>query len=127
MSEVGIHREVPSSESKLVIDRPSGRRRSDRLVGAGRATQDVVDQAIAVAHSDRPVLICGPQGSGKEHLALAVHVWSSRAGGPLVVVSCTAVTESLLGRELFGCSEASYPTLPEEYTGGWHALRGGRC
>jgi two-component system response regulator GlrR len=125
MSEVGIHREVPSSESKLVIDRPSGRRRSDRLVGAGRATQDVVDQAIAVAHSDRPVLICGPQGCGKEHLARAIHVWSSRASGPLVVVSCTAVTESLLGRELFGCSEASYPTLPEEYSGGLARAAGG--
>ncbi len=125
MTEVGIHREMPSGESKLVIDRPSGRRRSDRLVGAGRATQEVVDQAMAVARSDRPVLICGPQGCGKEHLARAVHVWSNRAGGPLVVVSCTAVTESLLGRELFGCSEASYPTLPEEYTGGLARAAGG--
>jgi two-component system response regulator GlrR len=125
MSEVGIQREVPSSESKLVIDRPSGRRRSDRLVGAGRATQEVVDQAMAVARSNRPVLICGPQGCGKEHLARAIHVWSSRAGGPLVVVSCTAVTGLLLGRELFGCSEASYPTLPEEYTGGLARAAGG--
>ena len=125
MGEVGIHREVPSSESKLVIDRPSGRRRSDRLVGAGRATQEVVDQAMGVARSDRPVLICGPQGCGKEHLTRAIHAWSSRASGPLVVVSCTAVTGSLLGRELFGCSEATYPTLPEEYAGGLSRAAGG--
>ena len=125
MSEVGIHREVPSSEAKMVIDRPSGRRRSDRLVGAGRATQEVVDQAMAVARSDRPVLICGPQGCGKEHLARAIHSWSSRSNGPLVVVSCTAVTASLLGRELFGCSEASYPTLPEEHAGGLARAAGG--
>ena len=52
MSEVGIHREVQSSETTLVVDRPSGRRRSDRLVGAGRATQEVVDQAMAVANDE---------------------------------------------------------------------------
>jgi two-component system response regulator GlrR len=125
MGEAGIHREVPGSESKLVIDRPSGRRRSDRLVGAGRATQEVIDQALAVARSDRPVLICGPQGSGKEHLSRAIHAWSGRANGPLVVISCTAVTGSLLGRELFGCSEASYPMLPEECSGGLARAAGG--
>jgi two-component system response regulator GlrR len=125
MSEVGIHRETPSGEARTVIERPHGRRRSDRLVGAGRATQEVLDQAMAVARSDRPVLIWGPQGVGKEHLARAVHVWSGRANGPLVVVSCTAVTGSLLGRELFGCSEATYPTLPEEYTGGLARAAGG--
>jgi two-component system response regulator GlrR len=125
MSEVGIHRDGTNGEPKPVIDRPSGRRRSDRVVGAGRATQEVVDQAMAVARSDRPVLIYGPQGCGKEHLARAIHAWSGRAAGPLVVVSCTAVTGALLGRELFGCAESTYPTLPEEYTGGLARAAGG--
>ena len=60
-----------------------GRRRSDRIVGAGRATQEIVDQAMALARSDRPVLIIGPAGSGKDHLARAIHAWSSRAAQPV--------------------------------------------
>jgi two-component system response regulator GlrR len=125
MSEVGVQRDTSGSEAGGMIDRPSGRRRSDRIVGGGRATQEVVDQAMAVARSDRPVVIVGAEGSGKEHLARAIHAWSSRAGGPFVVVSCTAVSPTLLGRELFGCSESAYPNLPEEYGGGLARAAGG--
>jgi two-component system response regulator GlrR len=114
-----------TGEATTVIDRPAGRRRSDRVVGAGRATQEVVDQAMAVARSDRPLLLVGPEGSGKEHVARAIHDWSGRKNGPFVVVSCTAVSDTLLGRELFGCSESAHPSLPEEYAGALMRAAGG--
>ena len=117
MSESGIHRDRSGTDAGSAVDRPSGRRRSDRIVGAGRTTQEVVDQAMAVARGDRPVLIAGAQGSGKEHLARAIHSWSARSAGPFVVVSCAAVSEGLLGRELFGCSAAVYESLPERGPG----------
>jgi len=105
MSEVGVHRD--GSTGPTPIDRPSGRRRGDRIVGAGRATQETVEQAIAAARSDRPVLITGPQGSGKDHLARAIHAWSGRSSGPYVVVSTALVPEGQIARELFGtASEA---------------------
>jgi two-component system response regulator GlrR len=125
MSEIGVQRDASSRDGAAVIDRPSGRRRSDRIVGAGRASQEVVDQAMAVARSDRPVLLVGPEGVGKEHLGRAIHSWSGRASGPFVVVSCSAVSASLLGRELFGCAESTYPTLPEEYSGALSRAAGG--
>ena len=125
MSEGSVQRDRAASESLRGVDRPSGRRRGDRVVGAGRATQESVDQAVAVARSDRPVLLLGPQGSGKEHLARAIHGWSSRRTSPFVVVSCTAVNESLLAREILGCSEGAYPSLPEEYAGGLARAAGG--
>jgi two-component system response regulator GlrR len=100
MSEVGVQRE--GSAGPTPIDRPSGRRRGDRIVGAGRATQEIVEQAIVAARSDRPVVITGPQGSGKDHLARAIHAWSGRASGPYVVVSTALVPEAQLARELFG-------------------------
>jgi two-component system response regulator GlrR len=118
MSESGVHRDRSGTDTSSAVDRPSGRRRSDRIVGAGRTTQEIVDQAMAVARGDRPVLISGAQGSGKEHLARAIHSWSARAAGPVVVASCAAVSADLLGRELFGCSASVYGTLPEEYSGG---------
>ena len=122
MSEVGVQREGGEAAT---IDRASGRRRSDRVVGAGRATQGVVDQAMAVARSDRPVLLHGPEGSGKDHLARAIHAWSGRQAGAFVVVSCSSVNDNFLARELFGCSASAYPTLPEESTGGLGRAAGG--
>jgi len=104
MSEVGVQRE--GAESALPIDRPSGRRRGDRIVGAGRATQEVVELAMAAARSDRPVLITGPQGSGKDHLARAIHTWSGRSSGPYVVISTSIIPEGIFARELFGAAGA---------------------
>jgi two-component system response regulator GlrR len=107
------------------VDRPSGRRRSDRIVGASRAAQEVIDQALTAAGVDLPVRISGPPGSGKKHVARAIHTWSKRNGGPLVVVPCGAAVEALLGRELFGCASAVYPTLPDEYEGALGRASGG--
>ncbi len=123
MSEPGIHRE--GAASSPAIDRPTGRRRADRIVGASRATQQVVDQAMAAAGLELPVLITGPPGSGKNHIARAVHAWSKRSGGPLVVLSAGAFSEALLGRELFGCAAGAYPSLPEEYDGALGRASGG--
>lgn len=115
MSEPGVHRGV--SGGSPAIDRPSGRRRSDRIVGSSRATQEVVDHALAAAGADLPVCISGPAGSGKAHVARAIHTWSKRASAPLVVLPCGASAEALLGREIFGCASSAYPTLPDEYEG----------
>jgi len=121
MSELGVHRERSRGKSEgepiQIGDRPTGRRRDDRIVGASRATQEVVEQALSAAGGDLPIRIAGPSGSGKGHLAQTIHTWSQRSGVPLVAVSCAAVAEALLGRELFGCEAATYPTLPEEYDG----------
>ena len=47
MSEVGLHRDRSEIALNPEVDRPTGRRRSDRIVGASRATQEVLDQAMA--------------------------------------------------------------------------------
>ncbi len=117
MSEVGVLREAAGSEGGLAIDRSMGRRRSDRIVGAGRATQELVDQAMALARSERPVLIVGASGSGKDHLARAIHAWGGRAAQPFVAIPCAAHSEPLLSREIFGCAEGAHPQLPEEHAG----------
>lgn len=117
MSETAVHRDETGGRVEQETDRPTGRRRSDRVVGSSRATQDVVDRAMAAAGVDLPVQVSGPAGSGKEHVARAIHAWSGRSGSSFVVVACAAVSESLLSRELFGCASSLYPTLPEAYDG----------
>jgi two-component system response regulator GlrR len=94
-------------------------------VGASRAIQDVIERAVAAGASDLPVCISGPEGSGKEHVARAIHSWSSRSAGPFVVISCIGVPEALRGRELFGCAESTYASLSEAYEGGLQRAAGG--
>ena len=125
MSEGGVRREESSFEGGIAIERSMGRRRSDRIVGAGRATQEIVDQAMTLARSDRPILICGPAGSGKDHLARAIHAWGSRAAQPFITVSCATPSAGLLARDLFGCAEATHPQLPEEHVGALARAAGG--
>jgi len=91
--------------------RDAGRRRSDRIVAASAATQEVVDQASSVARSDTPVLITGPSGSGRKHLARAIHQWSTRAGAPIVEIQLAGTSESVQQRELFGDGGANVGAL----------------
>jgi len=117
--------DVSTIDSVFASEQPTGRRGSDRIVGAGRAMQDVVERAKVAARTDRPVLVSGPAGSGKQHIARAIHAWSARAGGPCVVVAAGAVSDALAAREIFGCSENVHPLLPDEFAGGLARAAGG--
>ncbi|MGH0037043.1 MAG: sigma-54-dependent transcriptional regulator [Myxococcota bacterium] len=97
--------ESPRAEDRV------GRRRSDRIAGSSASTRSAVEQASLAARSDRPVLVAGPDGSGREHLARAIHAWSSRASGPLEVLRADSTPEGLHLRELFGASEGGDPLL----------------
>ncbi|MFP8878778.1 MAG: sigma 54-interacting transcriptional regulator [Myxococcota bacterium] len=113
MSEIGLNQ------------RPIGRRRSDRIVGASRAHQRVVEKASTASRVELPVVISGPAGSGKEHLSRAIHAWSDRAAEAFVIVSCGAINESLIAREIFGCTKGVYPLLADEYAGALTRAAGG--
>ena len=51
---------------------------------------------------DRPVLVIGERGTGKELIAERLHRLSSRWGEPLVTLNCAALPETLIEAELFG-------------------------
>jgi two-component system, NtrC family, response regulator AtoC len=70
-----------------------------------------------IARSDAPTLITGSTGTGKEHIARAIHGASQRAHKPFVAVNCSAVPDTLFESELFGFERGSF-------TGATHSQKG---
>ena len=72
------------------------------IVSKNHRIQQIFNVLPDIADSDSTVLIEGPSGSGKELFARAIHDLSPRRDGPLVVVNCGALPDTLLESELFG-------------------------
>jgi len=72
------------------------------LTGESKAIQNVCHIVRLVGNRRCTVLITGETGTGKEIVARALHMASSRAHLPLVAVNCSALPETLLESELFG-------------------------
>ena len=71
-------------------------------IGQSEAFLHFQEQLSRVARIDRPVLIIGERGTGKELAAARLHYLSQRWQGPLVTLNCAALASSLLDAELFG-------------------------
>lgn len=82
--------------------------REDGLVGRSPAFKAALTALQRAAPSQIPVLLQGESGTGKEMFARALHKASDRAAGPLVVVDCTGLTESLFESELFGHEKGAF-------------------
>ncbi|MFL6844635.1 MAG: phage shock protein operon transcriptional activator [Allosphingosinicella sp.] len=76
--------------------------RNTQLVGQSSSFLDAVERASRAAPLDRPVLVIGERGTGKELIAERLHHLSSRWDGPLVTMNCAALPETLIEAELFG-------------------------
>ncbi|MGZ8301185.1 MAG: sigma-54 interaction domain-containing protein [Telluria sp.] len=103
----------------------SARPSDDGLVGRSPAFNRALAALQRVAPSALPVLLLGESGTGKELFARAVHENSERAGGPLVIVDCSGLTETLFESELFGHEKGAFtgatarkPGLVETAQGG---------
>ena len=87
------------------------------LIGESPAFLDALAHASAAAGLERPLLILGERGAGKELFAGRIHFLSARWEGPLVKVNCAALSETLLESELFGHEAGSFTGAQKRHPG----------
>ena len=95
------------------------------LLGRSAAMREIFAVLSRVAPTDMTVLIEGESGTGKELVAQALHDHSDRAGGPLVVFDCSAVSPSLIESELFGHVKGAFTGATGSRTGAFEQADGG--
>lgn len=76
--------------------------RTSQVVGEAGPFLDALERASRAAALDRPVLVIGERGTGKELVAERLHRLSPRWDQPLVIMNCAALPETLIEAELFG-------------------------
>jgi len=84
------------------------RRYLAKVMGGSAQVQELADILDNVVATDATVLLEGESGTGKSLLAETIHRFSQRAGGPFVVVTCSAYPETLLSSELFGHEKGAF-------------------
>lgn len=99
--------------------------RPPELIGESKPFLDTLAHASNAAALERPLLILGERGSGKELIAARIHFLSPRWEGPLVKVNCASLSEELLESELFGHEAGAFTGAQKRHIGRFERAEGG--
>lgn len=127
---------IELSEVRSELERRRNRERRSRealaekydlrgLVFEDPASERMIALACQVARSDLPVLITGPNGSGKERIAEIIQANSNVRSGPFVTLNCGALPAELIEAELFGADAGAYTGANKAREGKFEAADGG--
>jgi transcriptional regulator with GAF, ATPase, and Fis domain len=95
------------------------------VIGTALPMRRLYDLLKRVARSDADVLIEGESGTGKELVATELVRRSTRAGAPLVIVDCGAISPSLIESELFGHVRGAFTGALKDRAGAFESADGG--
>jgi psp operon transcriptional activator len=95
------------------------------LIGQSPAFVALLEQASRVAALDRPALVVGERGTGKELISARLHFLSPRWDGPFVKVNCAALSPELLESELFGHEAGAFTGAVRRHPGRFERADGG--
>jgi DNA-binding NtrC family response regulator len=95
------------------------------ILGRNPRMQEIFQLIRTVAETEATILIQGESGTGKELIARSIHYNSRRKDRPFVVVSCSALPETLLESELFGHEKGAFTGAIRQRIGRFEMADGG--
>jgi len=93
------------------------RRPTQPIIGEAPAFLEMLEHVSRAAPLDKPVLVVGERGTGKELIAARLHFLSDRWEQGVVKVNCAALTESILESELFGHEAGAFTGAVKTHVG----------
>lgn len=99
--------------------------RKDSLIGESDAFLSALDHASQLATIDRPILVLGERGTGKELIAQRLHFLSHRWNEALISLNCAALSAGTLDSELFGHDAGSFTGAKQRHKGRFERADGG--
>jgi psp operon transcriptional activator len=100
-------------------------RQQDNLLGQSDSFLSVLDKVSQLAPLEKPVLIIGERGTGKELIAARLHFLSERWEQNYVKLNCAALNENLLESELFGHESGAFTGASKRHEGRFERANGG--
>ncbi|MDP5030177.1 MAG: phage shock protein operon transcriptional activator [Paraglaciecola sp.] len=100
-------------------------RQQDNLLGQSNSFLEVLEQISQIAPLNKPVLIIGERGTGKELVAARLHFLSKRWEQTYLKLNCAALNESLLESELFGYEAGAFTGAAKRREGRFETAHNG--
>ncbi|WP_196137399.1 phage shock protein operon transcriptional activator [Aliikangiella sp. G2MR2-5] len=97
----------------------------DNLIGESSSFLEVIERVSLLAPIDKPALIVGERGTGKELIAARLHFLSGRWEQPFVKLNCAAINENLLETELFGHESGAFTGANKRHLGRFELANNG--
>lgn len=97
----------------------------ENLLGEANSFIEVLEQVSGLAKLNKPVLVIGERGTGKELIAHRLHYLSNRWQGPFISLNCAALNENLLDSELFGHEAGAFTGAQKRHLGRFERADGG--
>lgn len=79
-----------------------------QIIGTSPAFLDCMDSVSRLAPLNRPILVIGERGTGKELVSARLHYLSERWNKPYQKLNCAALPDALLESELFGYEPGAF-------------------
>lgn len=98
---------------------------TDNLIGQSNSFLTVLEQVSQIAPLNKPVLIIGERGTGKELIAARLHYLSQRWDQNYLTLNCAALNENLLESELFGHESGAFTGASKRHEGRFERANGG--
>lgn len=97
----------------------------ENILGQANSFLEVLEKVSQLASLDKPVLIIGERGTGKELIAARLHYLSSRWDQNYITLNCAALNENLLESELFGHESGAFTGAGKRHEGRFERANGG--